>query len=251
MEHLRRISVEGLANLVTIGFREVGQTPEESVEFGLASFCPARPQLLDHRCRGAMVHVAHEAAGLLVDDRQCPGQFALPALAVRLARRSEVVAAVEPDARPLADPRIEVPRHREIEHHPGHRCSHGSERVADRTAVAQALDKRCAEEDEHEARHEGDPHRDHGTDRAGDEGRQIAWMAVRREEADEFHHHDERARSRLGEAKPDGHIASRDPAVSLYRLLGDIAQHRIRAAERDDRTLGEKQALLRVHMLRP
>ena len=119
MEHLRRISVEGLANLVTIGFLEVGQTPEESVEFGLTSFCPARPQLLDHRCRGAMVHVAHKTAGLFIDDRECAGQFPLPPLAIRLARRSQIVDAVEPDARPLADPWIEVSRHCKVEHHQG------------------------------------------------------------------------------------------------------------------------------------
>ena len=117
VEHLRGIAVEGLADLGTIALAKIRQPAEETVEFGHTRLGPARPQLLDHWRRGAVVHVAHQAAGFLVDDRQRLRQLPLPAVAVGLARGGEVVDAIQPHPRPLADPRIEITGHGEVEHH--------------------------------------------------------------------------------------------------------------------------------------
>ena len=58
-------------------------------------------------------------------------------------------------------------------------------------------------------------------------------------------HHDQRARRRLGHAEAVEHLAGLQPAVGLDRLLRDIGEHRIGAAEGDDRHLGEEHRDLR------
>ena len=63
------------------------------------------------------MHVAHEAAGFLVDDRHRLRHFTLPAAPVGRAGRGQIVDAVEPHPRPAADPGIEVAGHCQIEHH--------------------------------------------------------------------------------------------------------------------------------------
>ena len=60
------------------------------------------------------------------------------------------------------------------------------------------------------------------------------------EKAHELRHHDQRAGRRFGQPQPVQHLAGGDPAVMVDRLLGDIGQHRIGAAERDHRHLAEE-----------
>jgi hypothetical protein len=65
-------------------------------------------------------------------------------------------------------------------------------------------------------------------------GGQPARVAERAHEADELGDHDQRPRRRLGHAEPVQHLARRQPAVVLHRLLRDVGEHRIGAAEGDD-----------------
>ena len=116
MEELRRIAVEGLADLGPRGVVESRQPPEQPIELRLARLVPARAEPLDHGRRRTVVQITHEPLRFLVDDRERRREFALPALPVGRAGRGEIVDRVEPDARPLADPRIEVARHGQVEH---------------------------------------------------------------------------------------------------------------------------------------
>src|SRR5882672_10240995 len=61
------------------------------------------------------------------------------------------------------------------------------------------------------------------------------------EEADELKHHDERAGRGFGETQPVEHLARVKPAMVLDRLLADVRQHRVRAAERHHRRLAKEE----------
>ena len=61
------------------------------------------------------MQVPHEPQRLLLDDRQRRRELPLPAAPVGGAGRGQVVHRVQPDAGPAADPRIEIPRHGEVE----------------------------------------------------------------------------------------------------------------------------------------
>ena len=111
-----------------------------------------------------------------------------------------------------------------------------------RLVVAQPLDEGRAEPDPQKARHEGPPGREQPAQRAGEQRRQRAGIAVGGHEADELHDHDQRARRRLGHAEPVEHLAGPEPAIGLDRLLRHVGEHRIGAAEGDDRHLREEQA---------
>ena len=97
-----------------------------------------------------------------------------------------------------------------------------------------------AEEDPEEARRERHPGREQAAERAGEQRRQRAGIAKRRHEADELQHHDQRAGRRLRHAEAVEHLARRQPVIVLDRLLRDIGQHRIGAAERHHRHLAEE-----------
>ena len=57
---------------------------------------------------------------------------------------------------------------------------------------------------------------------------------------DELQHHDQRAGRGFGHAEAVEHLAGLEPAVVLDRLLGDIGEHRVGAAERHHRHLAEE-----------
>ena len=57
------------------------------------------------------------------------------------------------------------------------------------------------------------------------------------DEADERDDHDERARRRFAERQAVDHLRGREPRVGLDGALVDIGQHRVRAAERQQRGL--------------
>ena len=61
------------------------------------------------------------------------------------------------------------------------------------------------------------------------------------EKADELQHHDQRPRRRLRHAEPVKHLAGGEPVIVFDRLLRDIGEHGIGAAERHQRHFGEKQ----------
>ena len=63
-----------------------------------------------------MIHVGHEAARLLLDDAYGGGQFLIAQQAVALAGRLQVVNGIQVDVRTVADERIEIAGHGQIEH---------------------------------------------------------------------------------------------------------------------------------------
>ena len=122
----------------------------------------------------------------------------------------------------------------------------GGEGGGEGADVAQALDVGGAEEDEGEAGEEGRPGGEEG---AEDGARACRETACRRlpagHEADELQHHDERARRRLGEPQPVHRLRGGDPAELRDRRLVHVGEHRVGAAERHERRLGEEQVELR------
>ena len=139
---------------------------------------------------------------------------------------------------------------REVQDDADHRRGDRRERGCEAHVIPQPLDVGSAEEDPEEARQEGRPRRDRRAERGGEERRQRSGMLPRADEADELQHHDERPRRRLGEAQAIEHLAGLEPAVMLHRLLRDVWQHGIRAAESDERGLAEKQPLAHQRALR-
>ena len=65
------------------------------------------------------------------------------------------------------------------------------------------------------------------------------------DETDERDDHDERAGRGLAEREAVDHLRRRQPAVVLDGALEDVGQHRVRAAEGEERGLGEEPAHLR------
>ena len=110
--------------------------------------------------------------------------------------------------------------------------------------AAQPLDIRGAEEDEQEARHEGDPGGQQRRDHGRDPGVERAGVVVGAEERDELHDHDQRAGGGLGQGQAADHVAGGQPAVGLDGPLGDIGEHGVGAAEGDQGGAGEEQPLL-------
>ncbi len=70
------------------------------------------------------------------------------------------------------------------------------------------------------------------------------------DEADERDDHDERTRRGFAEREAVDHLRRREPRERLDRALVDVGQHRIGAAERQQRGLGEEHAHLRQRRLR-
>ena len=64
-----------------------------------------------------MVQIAHKPVGLLLHNGHRRRNFPLPAAPVGGAGRGEVIDGIEPYPRPIANPRIEVAGHGQIEHH--------------------------------------------------------------------------------------------------------------------------------------
>ena len=67
-----------------------------------------------------------------------------------------------------------------------------------------------------------------------------AGLAVGGEEADELEDHDQRAGGGLGHAEAVEHLAGGEPAVGADRLLGDVGEDGVGAAEGDDGHAGEE-----------
>ena len=73
---------------------------------------------------------------------------------------------------------------------------------------------------------------------AGQQRRQGTGLAEGGQKADELRDHDQRPGRRLGHAEAVQHLAWLQPVIVLDRLLGDIGQYRVGAAEGDDGHLG-------------
>ena len=123
--------------------------------------------------------------------------------------------------------------------------------MAQRLVVAQLLDPRRTKEDEQEARHERDPHRDGRAEDSSEQRGQRTGVVVRGEEADELHDHDQRTRGCLGEPKPGDHVLGTNPAVVIHRLLRHVPEDRVGAAEGEHRSLGEHHGFLGEHVVHP
>ena len=116
-----------------------------------------------------------------------------------------------------------------------------AESAADEVAVApQRLDVGRPQEDPQEAGRERHPGRDGGAQGAGPQRVEAARVAEGGEKAHELQHHDERAGRGLGHAQAVEHLVGLHPAEGIHRHLGRIGQHRVGAAEGDDRGLAEE-----------
>jgi hypothetical protein len=69
-------------------------------------------------------------------------------------------------------------------------------------------------------------------------------------EADKLQHHDERPGSRLGETEAVHHLARLQPSVMGERLLRDVGQKGIGAAECHDRSFAEEKTFLEKSVVR-
>ena len=94
---------------------QVRQPIHEPPQFFFLGLVPSVAQLLDHRAGRPMIHLGHEAVRLLLDDPLGGGQFLVAEQAVVLAGRLEVVDGIEVDVGAVADERIEIARHGQIE----------------------------------------------------------------------------------------------------------------------------------------
>src|SRR5207342_3678712 len=72
-------------------------------------------------------------------------------------------------------------------------------------------------------------------------------MMERAKEADELHHHDQRAGCRLGKGEAIEHLSGREPVECLDGLLRYIGEHGVCAAEGHHRGLAEEDAFACEH----
>jgi hypothetical protein len=134
---------------------------------------------------------------------------------------------------------------RQIQDHADHGCRDAGERTGKRLVVAQSLDERRAETDPEKAGHKGAPGREQPTKDTGQHGGKRAWIAIGGKKAHKLDHHDQRSRRSFRHAEPVEHLARPQPSVGIDRLLRHVGEHRVGAAERDDRHLREEEADLR------
>ena len=78
--------------------------------------------------------------------------------------------------------------------------------------------------------------------RSREQGIEHSGIAVGGEEADELEHHDQRSGRGFGKAEAVEHLAGFQPAIMLDRLLPDIGEHRIGAAEGDHRRRSRRRS---------
>ena len=96
-------------------------------------------------------------------------------------------------------------------------------------------------------RQEGEEGHDTGAGDAGEEQGVGPEHACRpaADEADEGHHHDQRPGRGFAQRQAVDHLRPGQPVVVLDRALVDVGQHRVGAAEGQQRGLGEEPAHLR------
>ena len=123
-------------------------------------------------------------------------------------------------------------------------------RGAERTRAAQRLDIGRTEKHPEKAGREGDPGDQQSRQCSRQQRRQHLRAPIAGEKADILHDHDERARCRLGHAETGQHLAGAQPVISLDRLLRDIGQHGIGAAETDDGDFAEEHRETREDIIR-
>jgi diguanylate cyclase (GGDEF)-like protein len=158
--------------------------------------------------------------------------------------RREDVHAAGPSARPQHVPGEE---HGEVQDHADHRSRDPGERCGEAQVAVRRLHERASQQDEQERRQEGEERRDHRAQaaRERDRFRPERRPAPGADEPDEGDDHDQRARCGLAEGKAVDHLRGRKPVVMLDGALVDVGQHRVSAAEREQRRLGEEPRHLR------
>ena len=115
MQQLVRIALEGLVDFGSRCRIQVGQLVEQPPQFLLAQRLPVFAQPLDDRAGRPMVHLLHEQPGFFFDDRQRRRQFGVALLAVVGRGGLQIVDRIKIHAQPIADRRLEIARHRQIE----------------------------------------------------------------------------------------------------------------------------------------
>src|SRR5882724_1754592 len=74
-------------------------------------------------------------------------------------------------------------------------------------------------------------------------------MIPRAEETDKLQNHNERAGRCFGETEPIEHLRRGKPMIMLDRLLRDIREHRIGAAESNDGSFAEKDSFAKNRVI--
>ena len=106
--------------------------------------------------------------------------------------------------------------------------------------AAQLFDVRPADKNPKKTRRESRPSGEQCAERRGEQRRQSFRMLPRAHESDELQNHDQRPRRCFGETESVHHLTRLQPAVMKQRLLRDIGQHGVGAAESHDGRFAEK-----------
>ena len=109
--------------------------------------------------------------------------------------------------------------------------------------AAQFLDVRAAQKNPEKAGRERRPSGEQCAQRGREQRRQTLRVLPSAHEADELQDHDERSRRRFGETKSVHHLARLEPTVMKKRLLRDIRQHGVGAAEGDHGCFAKENSL--------
>lgn len=108
-------TVEGLADLFFGPRIQIGKPVEQPPHLIPFRLLPSVSKLLDHRRRDAVVHLAHETAGLLLNDLPRGWQLSVTEQAVAAAGGLKIVYRVEIDLGEISYFRLEVSRHGQVE----------------------------------------------------------------------------------------------------------------------------------------
>jgi len=103
---------------------------------------------------------------------------------------------------------------------------------------------RRADKNPKETGNESNPGRQQRAECPGEERRQEAGFVPPAHETDKLEHHDQRPRSCLGESETVHHLTGLEPAKCIDRLLRDVGQHGIGAAEGHDCGFAKEKAFL-------
>ena len=108
------------------------------------------------------------------------------------------------------------------------------------------LHQRPARQNEQERRQKGEPghqHRRRGTRQKQGIGTEHRFH-IAAHKGHKSHHHDQRPRRRFAQRQTIDHLCGRQPAIVRHTTLIHVGQHRVSAAKRQQRRLGEKPAHL-------
>ena len=108
---------------------------------------------------------------------------------------------------------------------------------------------RPAEKNPEETRHKRRPRSDERAERRSEQRRQPHGTTPTTHEPDKLQNHDQWAGSCFRQAQSIHHLARREPVIMFDRLLRDVGQHGIRAAEGDDGRFAKEESFLKQRVV--